>query len=250
MSDSLVTAKQGRVLLITINRPDVRNAIDNDVATGLVEAVRQLDEDPSLSAGVLTGAGSTFCAGMDLKAFAKQGVPRDLHTFYMHGAKKPLIAAIEGFALGGGLELALTCDLQVAARDAKLGTPEVTVGLFAAGGGVLRLARRLPYGIAMELAVTGEPITADVAFAHGLLNRITEPGQSIEAALKLAEGIARNAPLAVNASKELIRDAAHMSDPEFWEHQKRYARVVLKSNDAKEGPRAFAEKRAPRWTGT
>lgn len=250
MSDSLVTEKRDRVLLITINRPDARNAIDNEVATALVEATRQLDEDPSLSAGVLAGAGSNFCAGMDLKAFAKEGVPRDLHTFYMHGAKKPLIAAIEGYALGGGLELALTCDLQVAARDAKLGAPEATVGLFAAGGALLRLARRLPYGIAMELVLTGEPISADVAFAHGLLNRITEPGQSTEVALKLAERVARNAPLAVNASKELIRDAAHLSEAEFWECQKRYARVVLKSQDAKEGPRAFAEKRAPQWTGS
>lgn len=152
MSDSLVTEKHGKVLLITINRPDARNA----VATGLIEATRQLDEGSSLAAGVLTGAGTTFCAGMDLEAFAKAGVPRDLHTFYMNGAKKPLVAAIEGYALGGGLELALTCDLQVAPRDARLGTPEATVGLFAAGGGVLRLARRLPYGVAMEMVLTAE----------------------------------------------------------------------------------------------
>ena len=250
MTDSLLTEKVGQVLLITINRAAARNAIDNDVATGLVEAAGQLGADPALSAGVIRGAGSVFCAGMDLKAFAKEGVPRDLHTFYMNGAQKPLVAAIEGFALGGGLELALTCDLQVAAHDALLGTPEASVGLFAAGGGVLRLARRLPYGIAMEMALTAEPITAAVAHAHGLVNRITEPGDSLESALELAERITRNAPLAVNASKELIRDAVHLSEAEFWEYQKPYARAVLKSKDAKEGPRAFAEKRPPCWTGT
>jgi enoyl-CoA hydratase len=249
-NDSVRTRAHGRVLVITIDRPDVRNVIDNSVADGLVAAGELLDGSTELAVGVLTGAGSSFCAGMDLKAFVRDGVPKQLHPFYINGTAKPLVAAVEGYALGGGLELALTCDLIVAARGARLGVPEVTVGLFAAGGGVLRLGRRLPAGIAMEMAMTGMPIDAERASQYGLVNKVTEDGAALDAALELAEVIARNAPLAVSASKELIRGTSHMAEPEFWTHQISYSRKVLKSKDAKEGPRAFAEKRQPQWTGT
>ena len=249
-TESLLVEQRGSILVITLNRPAAQNAIDNELATALVAASRQLDEDPNLAVGVVTGAAPSFCSGLDLKAFAKEGVPRDLHTFYMQGSSKPLIAAVEGYALGGGLEIALTCDLIVAAEDAKLGAPEPSVGLFAAGGGVLRLARRLPQGIAMEMALTAKPMGAKALHAYGLVNRVTQPGGALDAALDLAEEVCRNAPLAIRASKELVRESAHMSEPEFWEHQRAHARVVLKSNDAKEGPRAFAEKREPNWSGT
>ena len=249
-SDTVTTEVVGRVLVITINRPDVRNAIDNRVADALVDATDRLDTGPELAAGVLTGAGQFFCAGMDLKAFIREGVPKRLHTFYINGAKKPLVAAIEGCALGGGLELALTCDLIVAAESAQLGVPEVTVGLFAAGGGVLRLARRLPEGIALEMAMTGRPIDAQRASQYGLVNQLSTPGHATADAIALAQVIAGNAPLAVAASKRLIRNSTHLSEEEFWPQQKPFSRLVLKSHDAKEGPRAFAERRAPQWTGT
>ena len=249
MSDSVLTEQIGRVLLITINRPEARNAIDHEAAAQLVAAARALSADDALSAGVITGAGESFCAGMDLKAFAKQGAPRDLITFYEEGSTKPLIAAVNGSALGGGLEVALTCDLIVAADGATFGTPEVTRGLFAAGGGLTRLGRRLPYGIAMEMVLTGQPITAESALHHGLVNRVVPVERVKDEAMAIAETIGRNAPLAVSASKDLLRESAHMSEQDFWEHQKAWTRIVLRSDDAKEGARAFGERRAPQWTG-
>jgi enoyl-CoA hydratase len=249
VSDVVLTEQRGRVLLITLNRPDARNAIDTDVAQGLLAAVNMLDDDPRLTVGVLTGTGSGFCAGMDLKAFAKTGVPNGLDQFLREGARKPLLCAVEGFALAGGLELALTCDLLVAASDAKLGIPEVKVGLFAAGGALIRLPQRLPYGVAMEHALTGDPMEAEVAYRYGLVTRLAEPGHAIEVAMELAERISRNAPLGVVASKLLIRDALGRTEEELWEHQVPFVRQVFRSEDAKEGPRAFAEKRPPAWTG-
>ena len=249
MSDVVLTEPRGRVLLITLNRPDTMNAISNDLANGVLAAVEQLDGDDGLTAGVLTGAGRGFCAGMDLKAFAKEGLPIGFMPFIQNGCKKPLIAAVEGFALAGGLEVALGCDLIVAARGVKLGIPEVTVGLFAAGGGLLRLPSRLPYAVAMELALTGDPITAEQAHGYGLVSRLAEKGQAVEVALELAERIARNAPLAVSASKQLVRQTQGVTEAEFWELQKSFVPGVFRSEDAKEGPRAFAEKRPPVWTG-
>lgn len=249
MADSVLTERRDRVLLITLNRPDARNAINGELADGLVAAIEELDDDDGLTAGVLTGAGRGFCAGMDLKAFAAAGAPKSVTRFLQHGAVKPLIAAVEGFAVAGGLELALACDLLVAAKDAKLGIPEVGVGLFAAGGALLRLPQRLPYGVALELALTAELITAEQAFEHGLVTRLTEPGQAAEVALGVAERIARNAPLAVAASKRLIRAAQGCTEEEFWAMQKPLVPGVFESDDAKEGPRAFAEKRAPVWSG-
>jgi enoyl-CoA hydratase len=250
MADEVLTEVRGRVLLVTLNRPDQMNAINTDLAQGLVAAMEQLDSDDGLSIGVLTGSGRGFCSGMDLKAFAAGGPPRGFDTFLENGSNKPLIAAIEGFALAGGLEVALTCDLLVAASGAKLGIPEAGVGLFAAGGALLRLPRRLPYGVAMEMALTADPMTAEQAHEYGLVTRVADKGEAVNVALQLAERIARNAPLALAASKQLIRESAGVTEADFWTMQGPLMRSVFTSNDAKEGPRAFAEKRAPSWTGT
>ena len=252
MSDNnaVLTETRGRVLLITLNRPEAMNAVNTDLAQGLISAVEQLDTDDGLTAGVLTGNGRGFCSGMDLKAFATGGPPKGFDQFLENGARKPLIAAIEGFALAGGLEIALTCDLLVAAEDAKIGIREVKVGLFAAGGALLRLPRRLPYAVAMEMALTGNPISADDSKSYGLVSRVTEKGGTVEAALELAEAIAENAPLAVAASKALIQAQQGITEGEFWELQKPYMASVFRSNDAMKGPASFAEKRSPNWTGT
>ncbi len=247
---AVLTEVRGRVLVITLNRPDQMNAINTALAQGLLAAVRQLDSDPNLTVGVLTGAGRGFCAGMDLKAFATEGGPVGMDEFIRNGSQKPLIAAIEGFALAGGLELALSCDLLVAAAGVKIGIPEVNVGLFAAGGGLLRLPRVLPYAVAMELALTADPITAEQAHAYGLVSRVSEKGGALEMAITLAERIAKNAPLGVAASKQLIRASLDQTEAEFWEYQKSFMGKVFTSNDAKEGPAAFAQKRQPNWTGS
>ena len=246
---AVLTEKRDRVLLVTLNRPEARNAINSDVGRGLLAAVAELDGDDGLTAGVLTGAGRGFCSGMDLKAFLSGGMPEGFSEFLEKGAKKPLIAAIEGFALAGGLELALTCDLLVAARGVEIGIPEVGVGLFAAGGALMRLPRRLPYGVAMEMALTADPIIAEKAAEYGLVTRLAEPGKVLEAALELAARVARNAPLAVAASKQLVRETAGRTEEEFWAFQRSFAAPVFTSEDAREGPRAFAEKRAPNWSG-
>ena len=251
MSDdqAVLTEVRGRVLLITLNRPDQMNAVNTDLAQGLVAAVRQLDDTPELTAGVLTGAGRGFCAGMDLKAFAAGGPPVGFNDFLENGSRKPLIAAIEGFALAGGLEVALTCDLIVAAEGVKLGIPEGGVGLFAAGGALLRLPSRVPYAVAMEMALTADPITAEQGHAYGLVSRLAPKGGAVDAAMALAERIAKNAPLSVAASKQMIREVQGRTEAEFWALQRPVMAEVFSSEDAKEGPRAFAEKRPPSWTG-
>ena len=247
---AVLTERRGRVMVITLNRPEAMNAINGALSEGLWSAVQELDSDSGLTAGVVTGAGKGFCSGMDLKAFSRGEDIGPMLEFVQNGAAKPLVGAIEGFALAGGLELALSCDLLVAARGAKLGIPEVGVGLFAAGAGLFRLPGRVGYGTAMEMAITGDPITAEEAADHGLVSRLTEPGEALGAALVLAERIARNAPLAVAASKQLIRATQGATEEELWKIQRPHMATVWKSGDAKEGPRAFAEKRPPEWTGT
>ena len=247
---AVLTERRGRVMVITLNRPEAMNAINGALSEGLRSAVQDLDSDSGLTAGVLTGAGKGFCSGMDLKAFSRGEDIGPMLEFVQNGATKPLVGAIEGFALAGGLELALSCDLLVAARGAKLGIPEVGVGLFAAGAGLFRLPGRVGYGTAMEMAITGDPITAEEAADHGLVSRLTEPGGALGEALALAERIARNAPLAVAASKQLIRATQGATEEELWKMQRPHMATVWKSDDAKEGPRAFAEKRPPEWTGT
>jgi len=247
---AVLTERRGRVMVITLNRPEAMNAINGALSEGLRSAVQELDSDSGLTAGVVTGAGKGFCSGMDLKAFSRGEDIGPMLEFVQNGATKPLVGAIEGFALAGGLELALSCDLLVAARGAKLGIPEVGVGLFAAGAGLFRLPGRVGYGTAMEMAITGDPITAEEAADHGLVSRLTEPGGALGEALALAERIARNAPLAVAASKQLIRATQGATEEELWKMQRPHMATVWKSDDAKEGPRAFAEKRPPEWTGT
>ena len=219
MADEVLTEVRGRVLLVTLNRPEARNAVDRALGDALVAAMSQLDEDPGLSLGVLTGAGKGFSAGMDLKAFAKEGPPPGFGIFLEKSSAKPLIAAVEGFALAGGLEIALACDLIVAARDVKVGIPEAKRGLFAAGGAMLRLPRRIGLGKAMELALTAEPISAEEALSIGLVDRVAEPGGALSAALELAEQIARNAPLSLALSKKLLREMQGRTEAEFWAFQ-------------------------------
>jgi enoyl-CoA hydratase len=249
MSNEIVTETFGRVQLITLNRPEARNAVNSALGQALVAAIDALDADDGLTAGVLTGAGGGFSAGMDLKAFATEGPPKGFNQFLQHGSQKPLIAAVEGFALAGGLEIALTCDLIVAAKGVKLGIPEVNKGLFAAGGGLFRLPARVPYGVAMEMALTSDPILAEQALELGLVTRLAEPGKAAEVALELAARIARNAPLGVAASKQIVRQTRGLTEEESWALQGPLVAKVFRSEDAKEGPRAFAEKREPKWTG-
>jgi enoyl-CoA hydratase len=255
MSDEqpVLVERRGRVLLITLNRPEARNAVDAAVAQGIADALERLDADGDLRVGVLAGAGKGFCAGMDLKAFVAGERPhvdgRGFAGITQRSADKPLIAAIEGFAVAGGLEVALACDLIVAARGAKLGIPEVKRSLVAAGGALLRLPLRIPYHAAMELALTGDPITAERAYELGLVNRVAEPGDAVDAALELAEAIARNAPLALAASKRIALEGPEWSAEEMWERQREIAGPVFASEDAREGATAFAEKREPVWKG-
>lgn len=246
---AVLTERRDRVLVITLNRPEAMNAINGDLSNGLWSAIQDLNCDPGLTAGVLTGAGRGFCAGMDLKAFSRGEDIGPMIKFIRAGSEKPLICAIEGFALAGGLELALSCDLLVAARGAKLGIPEVGVGLLAAGAGLFRLPGRVGYGKAMEMAITADPITAEEAAEHGLVARLTDPGSALQEALSLAERIARNAPLAVAASKQLIRATQGSTEEELWALQRPLQERVFASDDAKEGPLAFAEKRPPEWSG-
>lgn len=248
---AVLTEQRGRVLIITLNRPEARNAINGALSHGLWDAIQQLNSDAGLTAGVLTGNGSGFCSGMDLKAFARGEDLGPMMSFIKAGAEKPLICAIEGFAIAGGLEFALSCDLLVAAAGAKLGIREVKVGLFAAGGGLLRLPARVGYSKAMEMAITGDNISAEEGLEAGLISEVTEVGGALDAAVALAERVAQNAPLAVAASKQLVKAASQgYTEDELWEQQAKLMGAVFGSDDAKEGPRAFAEKRAPKWTGS
>jgi enoyl-CoA hydratase len=254
MSDAAVlTERRERVLIITINRPDQRNAVNAAVAHGIAAALDELDATTDLSVGVLTGAGKGFCAGMDLKAFVAGERPyaddRGFAGITMRSADKPLIAAVEGFALAGGLEVALACDLIVAARGARLGVPEVKRSLVAAGGAVLRLPRVLPRNVAVELLLTGEPIDAERAYALGMVNRLSEPGEALPAALALAGTVAAGGPLALAATKRVLRESADWPDSEFFQRQGEIVAPVMASEDAREGARAFAEKRPPVWRG-
>ena len=249
-----VEESAGGVLVITIDRPEARNAIDRATAEGIAAALDRLDAEAALRAGVITGAGGYFSAGMDLKAFAAGERPhaggRGFAGIVERPPAKPLIAAIEGFALAGGFEIALACDLIVAARGARLGIPEVKRSLVAAGGALLRLPARIPYHVATELALTGDPITAERAHGLGLVNRVAEPGAALEAALELAGAIVANGPLALVATKRVLAEAPGWPAGEAWARQAEIAGPVFASDDAREGAAAFTEKRAPVWRGT
>jgi enoyl-CoA hydratase len=250
----VLTERRGpgdQVLVVTINRPQARNAITKAVAEGIAAAMDTLDADPGLSVGILTGAEGTFSAGMDLKAFVRGESPhvagRGFAGLTFAPPRKPLIAAVEGWALAGGCEIVLACDLIIAAETAKFGIPEVKRGLTAAAGGLFRLPVRIPYHVAMELILTGDPVEAGRAYELGLVNKITPTGGALDAALEYATKIAANGPLAVVASKAIVRQANGWSDEEARERQMEILRPVMTSEDAKEGARAFAEKRPPVW---
>jgi enoyl-CoA hydratase len=255
MSDNqaVLTERRDRILLITINRPDQRNAVNAAVAQGIADALDELDGDPELSVGVLTGAGKGFSAGMDLKAFVAGERPyagdRGFAGITQRASSKPLIAAVEGFAVAGGLEIALSCDLIIAAFGARLGIPEVKRSLVAAAGALLRLPRLLPRTIAMEMALTGEPMDAQRAFDLGLVNRLAEPGHAVDEAMQLAETIAANGPLALAATKQIMTESVDWPESEFFARQGEIAGPVMASEDAREGATAFAEKRPPVWKG-
>ena len=252
MSEVLVEYEEGMVI-ITINRPEAKNAVNRAVSYGVCAAVDELDARDDLRVGILTGAGGTFCSGMDLKAFLRGEVTRvegrGILGIAMTPPKKPLIAAVEGYALAGGFEAMLACDLTVAARDAKFGIPEVKRGLAAAAGGLLRLPRVIPQRIAMELALTGDMISAERAAQFGLINILTEPGQALAEAKKLAARIIANAPLSVAASKRVINEQRDWSVAEMFARQLEITAPVLASEDAREGAAAFAQKRKPDWKG-
>jgi enoyl-CoA hydratase len=253
VSDAVLVETRDNVLVITLSRPEARNAVNADVAQGLAAALDRLDAEPGLSVGVLTGAGGTFSAGMDLKGFLRGESPvvegRGLGGLTQAPPRKPLIAAVEGWALAGGFEMVLACDLVVASREAKFGLPEVKRSLVAGAGGLLRLPQRLPYHVAMEVALTGGPLTAETAFRHGLVNRLVEPGQALDAALELAAEIAANGPLALAATKEIMRRSLDWTEDEGWKQQMDIMAPVFGSEDAREGATAFAEKRTPQWQG-
>ncbi|QNG20404.1 crotonase/enoyl-CoA hydratase family protein [Rhodococcus triatomae] len=252
MSDEVLTERRGRTLVVTINRPQARNAVNGAVSRGLAAAVDELDDSDDLSVAVITGAGGNFCAGMDLKAFA---AGEDVTVegrglgFTSQPPRKPMISAVEGFALAGGTELVLATDLVVASTTAKFGIPEVKRGLVAAGGGLLRLPERIPYQRAMELALTGDNFDAEEGFRLGFVNRLTEPGEALAAALELADKIAANGPLAVAATKQVLVAARDWPSDQFFAKQAEITGPVFVSEDAREGATAFAEKRPAVWKG-
>lgn len=254
MSDELLVDIDDGVMVLTINRPARRNALDLATAEALAAALDELDARSDVRVGVLTGAGGSFCAGMDLKAFAETGQrpiteSRGGLGIVKRPPVKPVVAAVEGFVLGGGFEVALACDLIVAAEDAVFGLPEVQRGLVAAGGGALRLTQRLPYHLAMELLLTGERLPAARAYQLGLVNRLAPSGQVLDQSLQLARSIGRAAPLAVAVTKRIAVESRGWPAEEAYDRQEALTQAVRESADAREGARAFAERRSPVWAG-
>ena len=252
MSDDVLTKVENGVLILTINRPDAKNAMNKAAAEGIAAAMDRLDEDDELRVGILTGAGGTFCSGMDLKGFLRGESPsiegRGFGGVVQAPPRKPLIAAVEGYALAGGLELMIACDLVVAHRDAKFGIPEAKRGLVAAAGGVMMLPDQIPERIAMELALTGDFIGAERAYSLGLINRVTD-GPALDGAKDLAATIAANGPLAVRVSKQVMKESRGWPMEERYTRQTKLIAPVFVSEDAREGAAAFAEKRTPNWKG-
>jgi enoyl-CoA hydratase len=252
MTEQVLTRVEDGVLVITINRPEAKNAMTKAAAEAIAAAMDRLDAEDALRCAVLTGAGGSFCSGMDLKGFLAGELPvagdRGFGGLTSWTPKKPVIAAVDGYALAGGMELAIACDLIVANKDAKFGIPEAKRGLVAGGGGVVQLPRLLPRQLAMELALTGDPITATRAHHLGLVNVVTD-GPALDGAMALARRVADNGPLALIASKGIIRDSWLWSDAEIKDRQNVYIEHVFNSEDAREGAMAFAQKRKPEWKG-
>ena len=253
MAEEVLMDVTDGILTVTLNRPKARNAANKALAEGVAAAMDTLDNDDSIRVAILTGAGGTFCSGMDLKAFVTGETPnvegRGFAGLTEATPRKPLIAAVEGYALAGGLELAISCDLIVAADDAKFGIPEVKRGLAAAAGGLIKLPRQIPKRLAMELALTGDFISAQRAYDIGLINEVVPAGTALDAAKALAAKIVANGPLAVAISKQIVLQSEDWSAEEMWQKQQELAMPVFTSEDAIEGSVAFAEKRAPNWKG-
>ena len=252
MSEEVLTSEEDGILVVTIDRPEAKNAMTKAAAEGIAAAMDRLDSDDNLRVGILTGAGGTFCSGMDLKGFLRGESPsiegRGFGGIVQKPPEKPLIAAVEGYALAGGLELMIACDLVVASSGAKFGIPEVKRGLVAAAGGVMMLPDQIPERIAMELALTGDFIDAARAYELGLINRITD-GEALAAAKELAASIVANGPVAVRVSKQVIKQSRGWPMDERYTRQTQLIAPVFISEDAREGAAAFAEKRAPNWKG-
>ena len=252
MSDVLLSEERDGVLVLTMNRPEAKNAMSKALAEAIAGELDRLDSSDDLRVAVLTGAGGTFCSGMDLKGFLRGESPvvegRGFGGMTQKGPMKPVIAAVEGYALAGGLELMISCDLVVAKEDAKFGIPEAKRGLVAAAGGLMKLPDQVPHKVAMELALTGDFISARRAYELGLVNRVTD-GSALDAALDLAASINANGPLAVRVSKQVIEESRGWTHDERWDKQAALLPQVFMSEDAREGSLAFAEKRAPNWKG-
>lgn len=252
-TDEVLVSHEPGVMVITINRPQARNAVTRAVSEGIAHALDELDRRADLTVGIITGAGGSFCAGMDLKGFLRGERPsipgRGFGGLTEAPPAKPLIGAVEGYALAGGCEMVLACDLVVAGRSAKFGIPEVKRGLVAAAGGLMRLPHRIPHQVAMELALTGDMLTAERAYELGLVNTLADDGGALAEALALAARITANGPLAVLASKRVIREHEQWPEQERFARQREIIDPVFTSDDAKEGALAFAEKRRPNWTG-
>lgn len=252
MTEEVLTHAEDGILTVTINRPDAKNAMNKAAAEAIAEAMDRLDSDDDLRVGILTGAGGTFCSGMDLKGFLRGESPmvegRGFGGVVQAPPKKPLIAAVDGYALAGGLELMIACDLVVANSGAKFGIPEVKRGLVAAAGGVMMLPDQIPERIAMELALTGDFIDATRAYELGLINRVVD-GSALDGAKDLAASIVANGPLAVRVSKQIVKESRAWPMDERYERQTQLIAPVFVSEDAREGAAAFAEKRKPNWKG-
>jgi enoyl-CoA hydratase len=250
----VLVEQRGPVLIVMMNRPAVRNAINRAASEAIAGAIDRLDADPALYVGILTGSGDHFCAGMDLKAFLRgervELEGRGLAGICEQPPRKPVIAAVEGYALAGGCEIALACDLIVAAENAQFGIPEVRRGLIAGSGGLVRLPQRIPRQIALEYALTGKLMSAADARHWGLVNRLVAPGTALENAVALAAEIGANGPLAVEMTKRVVSEASQWPAGEVWSRQRTILERVIASNDAREGALAFTEKRAPKWSGT
>jgi enoyl-CoA hydratase len=253
MSSEVLVEHDDGLVIVTINRPDQRNAVNRAVSYGVCEALDEMDRNPNLRAGILTGAGGNFCSGMDLKAFLRGEVTRVEGRGILGIARtppqKPLIAAVEGYCLAGGFESMLCCDLVVAARNAQFGLPEAKRGLAAAAGGLMRLPRLIPQRIAMEMVLTGDMMSAERLYPYGLFNAMVEPGQALEEAKHLARRIIANAPMSVAASKRVIIEQRDWPIDQMFNLQEPITGPILASQDAREGAAAFAERRAPVWKG-
>ncbi|MEP3049796.1 MAG: crotonase/enoyl-CoA hydratase family protein [Erythrobacter sp.] len=251
-TDEVLTSVEDGVLNVTINRPEAKNAMTKAAAEAIAAAMDRLDGEDELRVGILTGAGGSFCSGMDLKGFLRGERPsvegRGFGGVVEAPPKKPLIAAVEGYALAGGLELMIACDLVVAHEGAKFGIPEAKRGLVAAAGGVMMLPDQIPERVAMELALTGEFIGAQRAYELGMINQVVD-GSALDGAKALAAKIAANGPLAVRVSKQIMRESRAWPMADRYKNQASLIAPVFASEDAREGAAAFAEKRAPNWKG-